>query len=66
MELFRGYKKNSTFASEIIHGIYAYEVYSANIQKKQFEPLYLQFKCIKSYRIRFFVFSTVADSQICE
>ncbi len=33
MELFRGYKKNSTFASEIIHGIYAYEVYSANIQK---------------------------------
>lgn len=46
---------------EFMHMKYIQQTY-----KKQFEPLYLQFKCIKSYRIRFFVFSTVADSQICK
>ena len=34
MELFRGYKKNSTFASEIIHGIYAHEVSYAKLLQK--------------------------------
>lgn len=56
MELFRGYKKNSTFASEIIHGIYAYEVYSANIQKtiRTFVPAIQMYKELSHTVLCFF------------